>query len=98
MSWLAPLRALDREDCLDDAIRSEVLLVLKLEKFGKACAGAVHPALDGADLRPTNLHDLLIAQSLRAMEEKNLALLWRKFCEGHTEVSQIEAAMLFRQR
>src|SRR5215213_8705838 len=47
--------AVDRQRSPEDAIRSKVFLGLDVEQFGKARASAVHPALDGADLRPANL-------------------------------------------
>src|SRR5215217_6396362 len=88
--------AVDRQRSPEDAIRSKVFLGLDVEQFGKARASAVHPALDGADLRPANLGGFFIAQPFRPDQEQNLTLLQGKLRERRPEVLEIEPGVLFR--
>src|SRR5215213_4825205 len=89
--------AVDRERSPEDAIRSKVFLILKVEQFGKARASAVHPALDGADLRPANLGGFFVTQPFGPDQEKNLAVLKGKLGESGPEILEIKAGVLFRR-
>jgi hypothetical protein len=92
--WFASSGALDSERSPDDTIRPEVLLILEVKEFGKAKTGAVHPALDGAQLGPANPGNLLVSQALCPREENSLALLRGKLRKSYREVPQVQVSIL----
>ncbi len=68
-----------------------------MKEFSKAGAGAVDPALDGAQLGPADPGDLLVLQSLCPREENGLALLGREPRKSPCEVSQVKIFILSRE-
>jgi hypothetical protein len=73
---------------------SKLILVHHVEQFSKADAGAVHPALDRADLGPADCRCLLVAHPFCSYEEKHFALLDSKLAKGCPEIIKIKMPML----
>src|SRR4051794_20174384 len=86
--------AAGRHDGPGRLIRAEVFGSLDGEKIGKARAGAIDTALDGADRAPADVRGLLVGEAGRADQDQRLALIGGKLRERPTEFLEFESAAL----
>src|ERR1700721_1830209 len=82
------------QDCAGGAVRPEIIDAVDGQKIGETGAGAINPALDGADRTATNSGGFFVRESRRPDQDQGFALIGRKLRQRAAKFVELDPAGL----